>query len=360
MQLSVVLPTYNEKENIPIICERLQKALKNIEYEIIIVDDNSPDGTYQAALELSESQPHILPIKRVHEKGLSSAVVRGFSVARGKYLAVMDADLQHDETILPTMLAEFEKGSDLVIGSRKVEGGGIENWSAIRKFISWGATLLAKIMLPYKLSDPMSGFFAIRKSTYEQVADKVNPRGFKILLELVNRARDARISEVGFVFKPRVHGESKLSGKVMIQYLVALYDLRFGRILPIRFIKFGMVGSTGVLVNEGGLWFGLNVLGWQESYALALGIEISIITNFLLNNFYTFRDVKLTGFLPFIRGLITFNLICSAGAVVNYAVALFTKEKLGITIYAGNLLGILAATAWNYLINFQITWKGAK
>jgi len=365
MLLSVVLPTYNEKDNVPILYERLSKTLKDIDYEIIIVDDNSPDGTYEAALALSEKDKRVLPIKRIHERGLSSAVMRGFAAARGKYLAVMDADLQHDEAILLEFLKRLETGCDIVIGSRQVEGGGIENWSGIRKLISWGATFLAKLLLPHNISDPMSGFFALTRDTYDQISDKINPRGFKILLEVVSKAKKAKIEEVGFIFKPRIHGESKLTSEVMMQFLVALYDMRFGKIIPVRFIKFGIVGGSGFGINFGFLWLGKDLFylpvdhfyDIEINYALISAIEISIITNFFLNNFWTFRDVRATGVWGTIRALFFFNTICVAGAFINYAVVMYSKAKWGFSIYLGNLFGVLAATAWNYLINVGVTWK---
>lgn len=354
---SIILPTYNEKENIPVIIEKIEKVLAAGSFEIVIVDDNSPDGTYETARKIAQQKPHIQAIKRIHEKGLSSAVIHGFSAARGKYFIVMDADMQHDETVLGIFVKKFDNGADVIVGTRKADGGGIENWSASRRFISWGATMLAKITLRQTTSDPMSGFFGITRQLFDRIADKMNPRGFKILLEVLHHANNAKIEEIGYVFKPRQFGESKLSGSVMVSYLVGLYELRFGKLLPLRFIKYSLVGLSGVAVNQGFLWAGKSLLGYTDDYALIIGIEASILSNFLLNNYFTFRDVRITGALNLLKGLIWFNIICLAGAFINYGTALLLTEKLGMNIYLTNLIGIALATAWNYLINIQVTWR---
>ncbi|MDH5719958.1 MAG: glycosyltransferase [Spirochaetia bacterium] len=355
--ISIILPTYNEKENIKAIIEEISKNVKKIKHEIIVVDDNSPDKTYEAARKIALKNKNVKVIRRVHDKGLSSAVVDGFTAAQGKYLMVMDADLQHDASALPKFLEAFKKNKKLVIGTRKSKGGSIENWSAIRKFISWCSSLLAKIVLPYSVSDPMSGYFGVEKSFFEQNVDSINPRGFKILLEFIIKCKKKDIEEIGFTFRPRIYGQSKLSGKVMLDYLIGLYDLRFGKYISLQFIKYGLVGFSGVLVNELGLWTGKTLINWNNEKALLLGIELSILSNFFLNNYWTFNEYRLKGLSGFFRGLLSFHSICIAGAVINYAIALFLHEKANINIYAANLAGIVMATAWNYLINIQITWK---
>lgn len=355
MKVSIILPTYNEAENIKLIIPELNAELKNYDYEIIVADDNSPDGTWQIVKEMMKNDPRLRLIRRMTDKGLSQAVVEGFSSATGDFLIVMDADRQHDASILPEMISEAEQ-ADIVIGSRKAEGGGIENWSAFRRFISWGATLLAKITLVKSVSDPMSGYFGIKREVFEDSLDRINPRGFKILLEFLARIPDASVSEVGFVFKPREFGESKLSGAVMLNYLTALYDIRFGRILPVRFIKYGMVGLSGVFVNEGSLFVLHNTAGLNVRWSLIGAIEISIIWNYFLNNYFTFRDRSIRG-LANIKGLISFNAISSAGALINYAIAILFSQKLGLDLYLSNLLGIIAATGWNYFLNTNITWR---
>jgi dolichol-phosphate mannosyltransferase len=296
-------------------------------------------------------------IRRVSEKGLASAVVDGFATARGRYLVAMDADLQHDEQALPGFLAAFQDGAQVVVGSRKTTGGGIENWSALRRLVSWGATLLAKAMLPRTVSDPLSGYFGVTRRFFEQAAPRLNPRGFKILLEFLALSGGQPVAEVGYVFRSRQYGSTKLSGAVMLDYLVGLYELRLGRIVPVRFIKYSLVGVSGIFTNQLGLWLGRNAFRLDNRYALVLGIELSILTNFLLNNYWSFRDVRVRGAAGLARGFVSFNLICMAGAVINYAVALFLSMRFGMDIYLANLAGIAVATAWNYTINVNVTWK---
>jgi dolichol-phosphate mannosyltransferase len=357
--LSVVLPTYNERVNLPLMVERLENCLKNSSFEIVIVDDNSPDETWKVALELAQSRPCLRVIRRLHDKGLSSAVMAGFEASLGKYLAVMDADLQHDENALPAFLEALEKGADIIVGSRIVAGGGIEDWSIIRQFMSFVASMLAKIVLPQVISDPMSGFFALRREIYEELAGDINPRGFKILLEFVARARHLRIAEVSYVFRGRVYGKSKLSTNVVLDYLAALYDLSVGKWMPRRFLKYAVVGLSGMVTNQCGVWVAINGLNLAESRALVWGIEISILSNFILNNYWTFRDVRLRGLVKVLRGLVSFNTICLGGAFINYASALFFLEKFGRTIYVANLLGVFFGTIWNYIVNSHMTWTNS-
>lgn len=358
--VSIVLPTYNEKPNIAILFERLQTTLKNIPYEIIVADDNSPDGTWQVVEQFCETQDNIRLLRRMSNKGLSPAVMDGLAIAKGRYAVVMDADLQHDEKIIPKMLEQLENGNELVVGSRKVSGGGIENWAWHRRFISWGATFLAKLFLGRSVNDPMSGFFALDMNFFARVSEQVNPRGFKILLEFLNLCDKNKVTEVGFVFQSRQFGESKLSSGVMFNYLIGLFDLKFGKLLPAHFIKFALVGLSGVFVNQGILLLGetfLPTLNSSYNYNLMLAIELSIIWNFFINNFWTFRERAKRTFGSFMGGLLFFNLICLAGALINYAVAIYLTKHTPLNIYWANLVGIAFATFWNFFLNTNITWR---
>lgn len=357
IKLSVIIPTYNERENILILIERLQESLAKIDHEIIVVDDDSPDHTWELVAELSESNDRIRLIRRRSEKGLSSAVVEGFGSAMGEYLAVIDADLQHDETILPQLVQKLDEGNDLALGSRKAEGGGIENWSYFRRFVSFSAGLMAKVMLGNNVSDPMSGYFALTKKFFLEVDEKINPRGFKILLELLSRSKGKKIAEVGYVFRNRVHGQSKLNTAVVFDYLIALATLSIGRFIPVRFFKFGLIGFSGIVVNESMVWAMINWVSLDEKSALLAGIETSIITNFILNNYWTFYEYRHRGIKKFLMGLISYNFISSIGVVITFSIAVFLMNNFGVNVYASNLAGILVATVWNYRINFQITWK---
>ncbi|MBS0617449.1 MAG: glycosyltransferase [Spirochaetes bacterium] len=354
--ISVVVPTYNEAQNLPILIPRIASALAKMPHEIIVADDNSPDGTFTVAKNLEKKFPQVKSILRTHNRGLSPSVLDAFAVATGEYLAVIDADLQHDEKILPRFVDKFVAGSDIVIGSRKAEGGGIEGWSALRRFVSWTATQMARILLPGLPSDPMSGFFAIRAKLYYAIAPQINPRGFKILLEIIAHTPKAKIAEVGYVFRPRTHGESKLSGSVILSYLMALYDLRFGKILPIKYIKFSLVGLLGLVVNQSVLFLLKRFAHLTNEIALVPAIEVAIIFNYFLNNLFTFRETRIRGFIANLKGLVLFQVICLFGAYINYATALHLSGFLHVNIYAANFLGILLASFWNYFINSQVIW----
>ncbi|HRP69828.1 MAG TPA: GtrA family protein, partial [Turneriella sp.] len=248
-------------------------------------------------------------------------------------------------------------GADLVVGTRKANGGQIENWSLLRRFISWGATKMAHFFLPQNSSDPMSGFFAVSKNFYNRIATEINPRGFKILLEILAHARGANMQEVGYSFRPRQFGESKLSVSVAFTYLVALYDLKFGRLIPVRFIKYALVGASGVVVNQ--LVLFLSRSGFKLSDAIALGValEISIFWNFIVNNYFTFKDKSIAGVKNLLWGFLKFNFVCLGGAFINYSITMSLVASFMRNIYLANLVGIGVSTIWNYFINLQITWK---
>ncbi|WGL59275.1 glycosyltransferase family 2 protein [Pigmentibacter sp. JX0631] len=357
MFISLIIPTYNESKNVPILIQRISETLSDVKKEVIIVDDNSPDKTWEIARELSSEYPWLRVIRRMNDRGLSSAVLAGFEISEGEILAVMDSDLQHDEKALINFIKAFENGAEIVVGSRKVKGGGIEDWSKGRMFISWVATILAKIALPKSISDPMSGFFALKRNVYVIHKNEINPKGFKILLEFLARAKNNKIEEVGYTFKSRIHGESKLSSKVILQYIHALYELSIGQFIPAQFIKYVFVGSTGLIFATISLFICQYFFHLSQSKSLAISIEFSILTNFFLNNYWTFKYNKLVGIKKILRGLITFHAICLGGALINQAIAL-KLITLDFTVYLANALGYFIAAIWNYIININITWKG--
>ncbi len=357
-EISIVLPTYNEAENIPIIIEKIRSTLEsyNISFEVIVSDDNSPDGTWRIVESLSIKYPFLRVLRRLENKGLSPAVVDGFHSATGKYLIVMDADMQHDETILPKFLEKFKNGASIVVGSRKSDGGGIDGWSKRRQFISWGATMLARLFGFNNSSDPMSGYFGITREFFHDVVEEINPRGFKILLEFLAKAPAGKVEEIGFKFQPRQYGESKLTGSIMLQYVLGLYDIRFGKLIPLRFINYALVGFSGVFINQMGLLLGIETFKFSHEISLIFGIELSILSNFLLNNYFTFRDRRKKTVKGLANGLLLFHLVSALGAVINYAVAILFSEKSGWSIYLSNLLGIAIATIWNFVLNLHWTW----
>ena len=283
----------------------------------------------------------------------------GFASGRGKYLAVMDADMQHDETALRGFVKAMDDGAQIAVGTRYGHGGGMGDWSWSRRLISRFATALAKWILPNVVSDPLSGFFAVHRNYFDEVAPLLSQRGFKLLLSFLYHSHGRQVAEVGYTFRSRQFGSTKLSGGVALDYLLTLYELRFGRWLPIRFVMYCTVGLSGVAVNEAGLAGAKLLAGLPDSKALAVGIELSILTNFMLNNYWTFRDRRLRGPKGLLRGLLVFNAVCLAGALINYSVALWSADRLGISIYTANLIGIAIATAGNSLVNDNITWRPA-
>jgi len=354
--ISIILPTFNESENIVIILDRIRKALKGQSSQIIVVDDNSPDETWKIAQQYAKKYANIQVIRRLNQKGLSSAILEGFGSSNSKWMVVMDADLQHDEKILPSFIKAFDEGFDIVIGSRKTAGGRIGQWSPLRKTISWIATKLALLIIKNNVSDPMSGFFGIRKEIFENSINKINPRGFKLLLELLAHNPNSRIREIGFTFNQRQYGKSKLDTNVIIDYMEALYDLSLGKYLPLRFVKYSLIGAIGLGVYQSFIWIGINLLKISMNFSLALGIEAAIFSNYFLNNFWTFKDYRHRGIHLF-RGIFSFHMISLAGIIINYSSSFLLIYQLNLNIYLASIIGALLSTLWNFRINFQITWK---
>jgi len=350
--LSIIIPTFNERDNISKLLHKLESALIGHQYEAIVVDDDSPDQTWKIAQELSVGKPYLKVLHRKTKKGLSSAVIDGFKEASGRYLAVIDADMQHDERILPQMVKQMGE-NEIVIGSRKAENGGIKDWSYFRRFTSWVAGKLAHWTLKCPVKDPMSGFFMIRREVFERCSKVLNPKGFKILLEILHKSKPENVHEVGYTFKPREYGESKLDGDAILNYLVSLYELKFSRVLPLDFVKYCLVGGTGVFVNLLTLTVLHNVLGVPGSVALITGIGLAMVTNFFLNNFWTFKGRGKEGLAS---KLMKFSFTCSVGALINYSVAMVFIWLLFPQIQLADLIGIVAATLWNYWINKKWTW----
>ena len=357
--VSVILPTYNEATNVPILVARLQELLIDLDYEIIIVDDDSPDRTWEVAGELAKTSSRILSVRRINERGLSSAVLSGMHLARGRVLAVMDADLQHDETALLDLIGPILDGeADVVVGSREAEGGSYGQWNRWRRFVSWGGKQLAQRLLGTQVSDPMSGFFAVSHERFERVENEVNPRGFKILLEFLARGSTPRVSEVGYRFRNRIHGTTKMSGSVAGSYLLALLDLFLGRIVSATFTAYALVGLVGVVVRLASLVL-LTTLGYGQAGLLAF--EISVLANYWLNNRFTFAPLARRG-RRFVSGLVPFHLIALHGLMVQVGIAsTLGAESSGILQNAWwiQVLGIGIATTGNFIGNRSITWRAS-
>ncbi|ASI99234.1 glycosyltransferase [Thermococcus celer] len=351
MKISVIVPTYNERENLEELFERIDRSLKGYDYEIIVVDDDSPDGTWEFAAQLSERYP-VKVVRRTDEKGLSSAVIRGFEEASGDVFVVMDADLQHPPEVIPELVKAIENGADVAVASRYVPGGKVENWYWYRKLISRGAIMVGRLALPKirNVKDPVSGFFALRRGVVEGV--NLNPVGFKILMEILIKGNYRKVTEVPFTFGLRKAGESKLGTKTMLNYLKHVYRLMRWEGELDRIIKFTIVGLSGVLVNEGFLWLFVHVFGWDKILANVPATELAVLNNFTWNDLWTFRDLKRK---PFWSRIVSFHIAALTGAIVQLAI--YTGLVLvGMHYLVANLFGIGLSFIVRFLFNRNVTW----
>jgi len=373
---SLVIPTYQERENIQNIVKILTEILNQLlpgQYELIVVDDNSPDRTWEVAQSLRLIYPQLRVMRREQERGLSSAVIRGWQVAQGSILGVMDGDLQHPPGILIQLLTAIQEGADLVVASRHIEGGGVSSWNVIRRFLSRGAQLLGLILLPGilgRVSDPMSGYFIVRRSCIAGVT--LHPVGYKILLEVIGRGNVGEIAEVGYVFCERQEGASKVTWKQYVEYLHHLLSLRLstgmlGRVkqkinFPFgRFLRFGLVGLSGVLVDMAILYLlsDPTTLALPLTRSKIIAGEIAIFNNFFWNDTWTFADIskKQQELHQRFKRLFKFNLICLAGLVLNVLVLNLVFNFLIPNRYIANLIAIAVATIWNFWVNLKLSWR---
>ncbi|NJK48587.1 glycosyltransferase family 2 protein [Candidatus Gracilibacteria bacterium] len=363
LKFSLVLPTYKESQNIQKIVQILSDLLDGYipgQYELIVVDDNSPDLTWKVAQELLPDYPQLRVMRRQSEKGLSTAVVRGWQVARGEILGVIDADLQHPPEVLLQLLQEMERGADLALASRHVEGGGVSEWSAVRRFLSRGAQMLGLIILPEvigRLSDPMSGYFMVRRSA--MIGASLSPVGYKILIEVAARGKIRWIAEAGYVFREREAGESKVTWKQYIEYIQHLLRLRLSLWPVKRFFRFGVVGFSGVFVDMGVFYLLRTVLGFGLTRSTMFSAEVAIINNFLWNDFWTFGDVsrRQPGKRQRIKRLIKFNIICLAGIILQTLIVNLLFNVFGINEYIAKLMAIAIVTVWNFWVNLKLSWR---
>jgi dolichol-phosphate mannosyltransferase len=351
---SILIPTYNEHDNIIPLLERITTAIQGKDYEVVFIDDDSRDGTPELVNTLSSKYP-VRVVVRKDKKGLASAVVDGFGLVSTDIVVVMDADLQHPPEIIPALIKAIRDGSDIAVASRYVTGGGTEGWSKTRKLISRGAIGLAHLLLPHsrRVKDPMSGFFAFKKSVISGVILK--PIGYKILLEILVVGKGDKVAEVPFKFQLREKGESKLNVGQQVEYLRHLFSLmrRSGEL--VRFGKFLLVGLSGIVVNDGILWLLHGHSGWNIGPALSVAIEVSIITNFILNNTFTFADRHKPGVRHFVGNFLRFNFFSAPGGILNWITTVVLTDKSHYLIF--NLIGIAIAMLWNYFANNWWTWK---
>jgi dolichol-phosphate mannosyltransferase len=356
-QLSVVVPTFNERDNVTTLFRRLENALAGVAFEVIFVDDNSPDGTWDVVRSLARQDSRVRCIRRIGRRGLSGACIEGMLASSAPCAAVIDADLQHDETQLPKMLALLQGGeTDLVVGSRYIEGGSADSFNRQRAGASALATEVAKRVLRVKIADPMSGFFMIRRDRFELLAPQLSTQGFKILLDVVATARgELRVVEIPYTFGARLHGESKLDSMVALDFLGLVLAKLTHDMVSLRFLLFAMVGSIGIVVHFGTLFAALQWLDLPFPEAQACGALLAMTSNFILNNFLTYRDQRLKGF-AILRGLLLFYVVCGVGLAANVGVAFSVYDQEPIWWLAG-AAGALMGVVWNYAMSGLFVWR---
>jgi dolichol-phosphate mannosyltransferase len=354
-ELSIVIPSFNERDNIAPMIERLSACLAGVAWEVIYVDDDSPDGTADLVKSLARRDPRVRCLHRIGRRGLSTAVIEGIQASSAPYVAVIDADLQHDEALLPPMLAALKaEGLDIVVGSRYVAGGSLGEWDKSRAAMSGFATRLAHLVVPADLTDPMSGFFLVSRTAFDRAVRHLSGQGFKILLDLFASAPEPyRFKELPYTFRSRLHGESKLDSLVAWEYLMLLLDKLFGSFLPVRFVLFGAVGMSGVVVHLTTLR--LMLMTGSFPLAQATATIVAMTSNFALNNLLTYRDKRLRG-MRFVTGLLSFYAICSVGAVANVGIASAAFERHYSWWLAG-LASAVIGVVWNYAVSSVFTWR---
>jgi dolichol-phosphate mannosyltransferase len=354
-ELTVVIPTLNERENIAPLLERL---------EVIFVDDDSTDGTAKLARAIGRGDPRVRCLQRIGRRGLSTACIEGILASAAPFVAVMDADLQHDESLLPNMLGVLrDEPFDIVVGSRYVAGGGVGEWGKTRTSMSGLATRLSRLICKTTIADPMSGFFMLRRDVFEAGMRDLSGQGFKILLDLLaSLPAPPRLKELPYQFRNRHYGESKLDTMVAWEFGMLLADKLVGHIVPVRFALFALIGALGVVVDLIVLWAALAV-GTGFIAAQAVATVVAMTSNFFLNNVFTYRDQRLKGWRLW-RGLFSFYVICSLGAVANvgFAAFVFGGDAHWLASIAGipwlaSLAGVVVGSVWNYAVSSVFTWK---
>lgn len=357
-EVAVVVPTFNEVGNVARLADALRAALGDLRYEVVFVDDDSTDGTRDAIAAIAQADPRFRLLHRIGRRGLSTAVVEGMLSTTSPFIAVIDADLQHDERLLPDMLALLRQGeADVVVGSRYMAGGDTGTWDAGRQRVSGYATRLAKLVTSADLSDPMSGFFAVTRDALNGAVRDLSGQGYKILLDLcASSPTRLRIRELPYSFRNREAGESKLDSLIVWEYLLLLVDKLIGHIVPARFVSFMFIGGVGVFVHMGVL-ASLNALGTRFLVAQSVATGTAMIFNFFVNNQLTYRDRRLRGTWPVLRGLVTFMLVCSFGAVANVGIAEYLFADYAYGWFSAGLAGILVGAVWNYAASSVFTWR---
>jgi dolichol-phosphate mannosyltransferase len=360
LELSVVIPTYKERANIAPLLAALEAGLQGLNWEVIFVDDHSPDHTADAVRELALVNPRVRIIERIGRRGLSSACIEGMMASPAPCLAVMDADMQHDETALPEMFRLLQsRNLDVVVASRRITGGSMGEFAQKRVRLSDLGSRVSKLVCHCEVTDPMSGFFMVDSHFFRASVPRLTGTGFKLLVDiLASSPVPPRIAEVPYRFRNRVAGESKLDVNVELEYLFLIVDKLVGRYLPTRFVLFLGVGSFGLLLH-------LSILGMFHIFApaaFAAGQAVATLSammfNFFLNNLVTFRDRRLKG-MALLHGLFVFYSACTLGVLINLS---FADRLLyaGLPWYFAGICGVAISSVWNYGVNTIVTWRRAR
>jgi dolichol-phosphate mannosyltransferase len=358
-ELCIVVPVLNEQDNVAPLVKRFEAVLAGIAWEAIFIDDDSVDGTRAAVAAIAASDPRVRLLHRIGRRGLSSAFIEGAQASLAPFIAAIDGDLQHDEAVLPRMLTALrDDGYDIAIGSRYIAGGGVGAWDHKRAGMSGFATRLSRTVLRVPVSDPMSGFFMIRRKTYEGAVRRLSAMGFKILLDIVASLPERpRVVELPYEFRNRVFGESKLDISVLRDYALLLADKLIGHIVPVRFLLFAGVGALGIAAHLIILRLCLSAFGLEFSAGQSVATACAIFGNFSLNNAFTFRDRRLRGW-GFARGLLVFAAICSVGAAANVGVSAFLfSPAVHSSWWLAGMAGAIMSLVWNYAASSVFTWR---
>lgn len=359
-ELTVVVPTFKERQNVPLLLEKLKAVLAHVEWEVLYVDDHSPDGTADAVRQIALTDRRVRVIERVGRRGLASACVEGMMASAAPYIAVMDADLQHDESVLPEMLRRIEAGKlDVVIASRLAAGGSMGDFAKARVKLSDMGSRISKLVCRSEVSDPMSGFFVVEAKFFRALVPDLTASGFKILVDiLASSPTRPRVDEVPYRFRTRQLGESKLDVNVQLEYIFLIIDKLVGKWIPTRFTLFALVGAIGVLVHLAVL--APLYLNHRHHFPQAqlIATAVAMTFNFLLNNTITFRDRRLKGW-HIVTGLLIFSTACSMGALINVAFANLLIRQ-GIAWYVAGVSGTIISSVWNYGVNDVLTWHRSR
>ncbi len=356
-ELSIVVPTFNERANIALLVERLRTVLDGIAWEVIFVDDDSPDGTAEHIRSISQSDLRVRCLQRIGRRGLSTACIEGILASSAPYVAVMDADLQHDDRLLPRMLDVLQReGCDLAVGSRYVPGGGVGSWDSKRVRISAFANWLSRALCKVEIADPMSGFFMFRRPAFDAAVRNMSGQGFKILLDfLASSSRPLAVRELPYHFAERQFGESKLDTLVAWEFAMLIADKLIGHVIPVRFVLFALTGGIGLFVHLAVLGYCFKVAGISFDASQTVAVIVAMTSNFFVNNLFTYRDRRLRGW-RLVRGLLSFYGICAVGAAANVGIAsyIFSADQKW---WLAGIVGVVVGAVWNYAVSSVFTWR---